>query len=580
MEMHHELSSYIYCSDTSRIAQALKQQLESEGMVCVESAKGRVPDVAATESNIWRIAVMPGRAGWHLVLTAPEALLCEVSPEGKIRFATLSDALGAPGLLREADAMEDGVGLQGEVMLLSDGRGGHRIAGKLLDFDAGHESTEYYEGDGEATWRGHVIDHGELGEHANPWSTVSAGFPEDDDKDPDLYEPNLPAAQQSLWFVERLGGRALSAYWHEGGEAWELLTNCLAHGERTPVEGAITLTFQWPAGDRTWPKVSPKAAQPLPPFEYGNGNTIYIGDRVRLTDGAEGEVVNLLATINRERAWARYAAVRVGERVRMIGMECVKRDLYRFVDLTCLHVAAEPGAKPTPEELERRAEAGDVDAMVQLGFIYYVGDGQVPNPPGSCKWLTAAAKLDHPDACYLLAQHHRSEFGVRYDRKKISSLAEKGYRHGSVEAAGIVIDYAPADSQLEVTRTMASEGNAMAQFELAKRLREGKGLTQDMSEAARMFESAAAQGHAYAQQEIGSCYDTGQGVVEDAVRAAYWYGQAIDRGFTWAYPLLAALYAKGRGVDKDMNRAIALYEYATREGIPGAREALAAMEAT
>lgn len=578
--MHHELSSYIYCSDTSRIAQALKQQLESEGMVCVQSAKGRVPDVAAIESNVWRVAIMPGRAGWHLVLTAPEALLCEASPDGKIRFAALSDALGTPGLLREANAMDDGVGVQGEVTLLSDGKGAHRIEGKLLDFDAGHESNEYYEGNGEATWRGHAIDHGDAGEDAAPWSTVSAGFPEDDDKAPDQYKPNLSAAQQSLWFVERLGGRALGAHWRDGGEAWELLANCLAHGEPVPVHGAVTLTFQWPTRDRAWPEVSPKAAQSLPPFEYGNGNAIYIGDRVQLTNGAEGEVVNLLATINRDRAWARYAAVRVGERVRMIEMQCVKRGLYRFIDLTCLHVAAEPGAKPTVEELERQAEAGDVDAMVQLGFIYYVGDGQVPNPPGSSRWLAAAAKLDHPDACYLLAQHHRAEFGVRYNAKKILSLAENGYRHGSVEAAETVIDYALAGTQLEVMRRMASEGNAMAQFELAKRLRDGKDLTQDVGEAARLFEVAAAQGHAYAQQEIGLCYDTGRGVAEDAARAAYWYGQAIDRGFRGAYPLLAALYAKGRGVDKDVERAMALLEYAKQEGIPGAKEALADMELT
>ena len=578
MEMHHELSSYIYCSDTSRIAQALKQQLESEGMVCVESAKGHVTDVASTESNVWRIAVMPGRTGWHLILTAPEALLCEAAPDGTIRFVAVCDALSAPGLLREANAMDDGVGLQGDVQLLSDGNGAHRIVGKLLDLDGEHESAEYYEGDGEAAWRGHAIDHGKVAEHANPWHTISAGFPENDDKDPDRYEPNLSEARHSLWFVERLGGRALSAYWREAGEAWELLTNCLAHGEPVPVDGTVMLTFQWPAHDRSWPKVAPEALQHRAPFEYGDGNTIHIGDRVQLTSGAEGEVVNLLAAINRKHAWARYAVVRVDKRVRMVSMQCVKRDLYRFVDLIRLPVATEPGTKPTMEDLERRAESGDVDAMVQLGFIYYVGDGQTPNAAGSCKWLAAAAKLDHPDASYLLAEHHRAEFGVPYNRKKIFALAEAGYHHGSMEAAEIVIDYTPADTQLDVMRKMANEGNPIAQFELAKRLQEGNSLIQDVDQAARLYESAATQGHASAQQKIGSCYDTGQGVAEDAARAAYWYGQAVDRGNTWACPLLAKLYAEGRGVAKDMDHAIALLEYAKREGIPGASEALAAMQ--
>lgn len=573
MEWQHELGGYLHCGDTSRIAQAIREQLEAEGMVCVERARGLVPDVASKESNIWRVAVIPGRAGWHLLLAAPEALLCEALPGGAIRFAALSDALGAPGFLREAHAFEDGVGLQGEVKLLTDGNGLHRIVGKLLDFDAGHESTQYYDV-GEPQWRGHVIDHDQA-EDANPWPAIAASIPEEGEEDPDRYESNLSEARHGLWLVERLGGRKLSAYWREEAEAWGLLNDCLLHGEPLPVDGAITLSFEWPARDRAWPKAAPEADRP--PFEYGDGAMIRIGDRVRLVQGAEGEVVNLLATIHREQGRARYAVVRIDGTVRMVSMSPVKRDVYRFVDFIRVSDAVEPIGKPSVDELERAAEKGDVGAMVQLGFIYYVGDGQRSNPPGSCRWLAAAAALNHPDACHLLAEHYRAEFGVAYDRKKILALAEAGYRHGSVEAADIVIDYTPSDS-LEVTRRMAGDGNPIAQFELAKRLRDGKGVEPDAKEAARLFELAAAQGHTQAQHEIGQCYESGRGVGKSDARAAYWYGLAIERGSTWTYPLLARLYAEGCGVSRDVDRATAMLQYASREGIPGAAEALAELE--
>jgi len=575
METHHELGGYVFCDDTSRIAKALKQQLQNEGMVCVKGAKGRVPDVASGDSNVWRVAVIPGRAGWHLLLAAPAALLCESSPDGKIRFASLCDALGAPGLLREANQLEDGVDVQGQVHLLSDGKGLHGIFGKLLDFDAGHESVEYFEGDGEPAWRGHAIDHGDISDDANPWHAVSAAFPEDDDKDPDLYEPNLSEAQHSLWFVERLGGRKLSAYWDGEGEAWGALSSCLVDGESVPIEGAITLAFQWSGRDRKWPKQD--TPWPRPPFEYGDGSTIHIGDHVRLKNGTEGQIVNLLSSTNERQTWARYAAVRVDGQVRMVSMAAVKRDTYRFIDLTCLRATAEAEMKPLVEDLEQLAETGDVSAMVQLGFIYCMGDGLHKNPAGSSKWLAAAAKQNHPDACYLLAENYRSEFGVRYNRDKILALAKAGYRHGSEHAAAVVIDYEPHATQLDTIQTMTREGNAIAQFELAKRLQEGKELPQDMTEAARLFELSAAQGYYFAPIKIGACYDAGEGVAEDPARAAYWYSEAIARGDRWAYPPLAKLYSEGRGVDKDLERATALLEYAAKEGIPGAKEALDAL---
>ena len=195
MDTHHELSGYIHCDDTARIAQALRRHLEAEGMVCVESATGLVPDVASVDCNIWRVAVLPGRMGWHLLLAAPDALLCETGSDGKIRFAALSDALGAPGFVHEAWDMEDYCGPIGNVQLHADGQGRHVLAGELRDY--GNEDE--WEGDrGQAKWRGHDFKRGEVSADDDLWPAISARFPTEPEKDPERYEPNLDGAGLGL----------------------------------------------------------------------------------------------------------------------------------------------------------------------------------------------------------------------------------------------------------------------------------------------------------------------------------------------------------------------------------------------
>jgi len=77
-------------------------------------------------------------------------------------------------------------------------------------------------------------------------------------------------------------------------------------------------------------------------------------------------------------------------------------------------------------------------------------------------------------------------------------------------------DYATA---LRLSRQLANEGSAAAQFNLGVLYERGKGVPQDYSEAFKWYKKAADQGNASAQHTLGVLYDEGQGVTQDYVES-------------------------------------------------------------
>ena len=88
-------------------------------------------------------------------------------------------------------------------------------------------------------------------------------------------------------------------------------------------------------------------------------------------------------------------------------------------------------------------------------------------------------------------------------------------------------DYAQA---LKIYKSLATQGDADAQFNLGVMYRKGKGVTQDYKEAAKWYRLAAAQGYANAQFNLGVMYDKGQGVTQDYASAHMWYNLVGSTG--------------------------------------------------
>ena len=93
-------------------------------------------------------------------------------------------------------------------------------------------------------------------------------------------------------------------------------------------------------------------------------------------------------------------------------------------------------------------------------------------------------------------------------------------------------------------RDAIAAGQPNAQYELAMRLFEGRGLPKDQPAAARWFERAASLGLAPAQYRLGSMYEKGIGVTRDPAAAKRWYLKAAEAGNARAAHNLAVMNAE------------------------------------
>jgi len=140
------------------------------------------------------------------------------------------------------------------------------------------------------------------------------------------------------------------------------------------------------------------------------------------------------------------------------------------------------------------------------------------------------------------------------------------------------------DSQaLEQLRTLATGGEAVAQYNLGLIYENGPGVPRDYAEAMRWYRLAAGQGLVSAQYNLGYMYANGQGVPQNYVEAARWFREAADQGESRAQYSLGALYAGGHGVPQDFVYAHMWFNIAASRATgddekqySGARDSLAA----
>ncbi len=90
-------------------------------------------------------------------------------------------------------------------------------------------------------------------------------------------------------------------------------------------------------------------------------------------------------------------------------------------------------------------------------------------------------------------------------------------------------------------RHAASNGDAAAQFEVARRFGLGQGVERNHEEAVRWYMQAAAQGFAPAQYRLGTFYERGLGVERSLPRAKVWYKRAAELGNVKAMHNLAVI---------------------------------------
>ena len=99
------------------------------------------------------------------------------------------------------------------------------------------------------------------------------------------------------------------------------------------------------------------------------------------------------------------------------------------------------------------------------------------------------------------------------------------------------------------------------------------------SGALELVKSAAVAGYAIAQAKYGYRLENGFGVEEDHEQAVSWYQKAADQGDLYGQFYLGLMYENGIGVENDPAHAISWISKAAQSGLPAAQYQLGKMYA-
>ncbi len=114
---------------------------------------------------------------------------------------------------------------------------------------------------------------------------------------------------------------------------------------------------------------------------------------------------------------------------------------------------------------------------------------------------------------------------------------------------------------------LASQGDAQAQYRVAHRYGNGKGVTKNPALSVEWFEKSAKAGYVPAIYRLATMYERGTGVVKNYRRAMELYKSAAGKGNIKAMHNLAVLYMGGHLGKGDFKSAVKWYKEAADYGV-------------
>jgi hypothetical protein len=166
----------------------------------------------------------------------------------------------------------------------------------------------------------------------------------------------------------------------------------------------------------------------------------------------------------------------------------------------------DPNAKAVAE-LRNRAEHGDAQAELVLGFSYSTGDDVPKDGDEAFKWWLRSAEDGNTNIYGFIAT-------LYYDPNPFCDVPTN-----HAEAA-------------EWFRKAAAQGDTRAQYTIAGMYRDGDGVLQDYVLALDWYRRAANQGDAESQNGLGTMCEAGQGVPQNYIEAYKWYNLSAAQGDT------------------------------------------------
>jgi len=113
----------------------------------------------------------------------------------------------------------------------------------------------------------------------------------------------------------------------------------------------------------------------------------------------------------------------------------------------------------------------------------------------------------------------------------------------------------------------AAGGDPIAQYEVASRFADGRGIAKDEAQAFTWYQRAAMHGFAPAQFRLAALLERGAGATADVERAKVWYRRAAEQGHVSAMHNLAVLIARKDGAGPDYATAATWFREAAERGL-------------
>jgi len=153
--------------------------------------------------------------------------------------------------------------------------------------------------------------------------------------------------------------------------------------------------------------------------------------------------------------------------------------------------------------------------------------------------------------------------GLRAAAVKGDPAAEFEIAVRFAEGRGVPQDWTAASEWFE---RAAKQGLVPAQFQLAVLYEKGLGVKRDLTIARRLYVTAAEVGHAKAMHNLAVLYADGIDGKPDYQISAKWFRKAADHGIADSQYNLGILYARGIGVEANTAEAYKWFSLAAREG--------------
>jgi TPR repeat protein len=222
--------------------------------------------------------------------------------------------------------------------------------------------------------------------------------------------------------------------------------------------------------------------------------------------------------------------------------------------------------------LQKAADAGNTDAMNNLGSLYGYGIGVAKNYDKSRECYQKAADAGDGTGMYNLGWLYEYGKGGAQDYGK----AREWYRKAA--------DAGNSDAKLALSRLIRGAVSPLASAESLAQAQRYLDVN-NFAEALPLLQKAADAGNATAMYNLGWLYEYGYakgvarnyggiGVDRDFGKAREWYQKAADAGDKDAMYNLGLLYYYGIGVDRDFGKAREWHQKAADAGNADAKEAL------